>query len=541
MMNKSKKLLIFMIVILCVFHWGSQDSYGADKFVIEKGILTSYNGNDEKVIIPKGVKEIAYGVFQSRPEIKEIHIPDGLKKISPYVFYSNQNLEKVNIPNSVDFIGDWAFAACPNLKEITIGNDVSALDEFTFAYSGFEKIIFGDKVSQIDPFAFYGCKNLQEFEVSEKNIKYSTLDGALTNKMKNELLIYPQGKYLRSYLLPDQIDTFGTMAFVNSESLYEFIVPEGNNKFTVVDGVLFTKDMTRLVKYPRARYDSNYDVPKGVLSIEKGAFAHSNLRTIKLPKSLLMIGDMAFYYARLNEIEIPDNVLSIGDKSFYRSTIIKAVIGDGVKTIGEEAFYDCNNMTSIKLGKSIKKVEAGAFNACAKVNTINLPDGLEVIGSFAFKSLNIESLIIPDSVVEVGEFAFQNNYNLKKVKMGSGLKKLNLGLFYYCNSLTEISLPEYLEEIGPSVFHRSNIKEVDLPETVTTIGDQAFFYSYNMDRIYIPKTVVNIGEVPLHGAADPDASVSIVVPLKNLTVECDKNSKIYRYVKKEGIKYKIIR
>ncbi|MCL2628235.1 MAG: leucine-rich repeat protein [Oscillospiraceae bacterium] len=101
-------------------------------------------------------------------------------------------------------------------------------------------------------------------------------------------------------------------------------------------------------------------------------------------------------------------VVSIGSKAFFGNRVLETVIiPDSVIYIGEGAFYDCTAITSVTLGKSIRRIESGAFNNTAITNII-LPNGITYIGSSAFANSNLTSVVVPDSVTESGRDVFNN-------------------------------------------------------------------------------------------------------------------------------------
>lgn len=103
-------------------------------------------------------------------------------------------------------------------------------------------------------------------------------------------------------------------------------------------------------------------------------------------------------------------------------------------------------------------------------------NGIEKIGNSVFyKCQNLSSINIPDSVTELGDKVFANCFNLKNVKLSENIKSLNYNTFFYCTSLTDITLPKNLISIDNEVFVYTNISNIIIPTTLTFIGEKAFY------------------------------------------------------------------
>jgi hypothetical protein len=140
-------------------------------------------------------------------------------------------------------------------------------------------------------------------------------------------------------------------------------VPEENEHFCDIDGVLFNKQKTVLIKYPAHREGDSYTVPEGVTSIGQDAFDHSILKTINLPKSLTDIGAGAFDYCyALEAIDIPAGVTNIGEMAFSECSDLTSVTCRAVEppVLGDEVFeeYACKNIPLFVPKASLDKYKA---------------------------------------------------------------------------------------------------------------------------------------------------------------------------------------
>lgn len=183
------------------------------------------------------------------------------------------------------------------------------------------KVVIEEGVTSIGALTFYMCSNLQEITIADSVI---TIAEASLPYM--EELYIPKG-VRRMYFL----DVGASCGSIH--------VDPDNEVYASIDGVLFSKDKTSLLKYPSNRTGA-YTVPEGVTSIGEWAFANNlGLTAVILPESLRTIGWIAFSYTGLTEVTIPDNVTKIGSSAFASCPALqKVTFGKSVSSIGDWAF-----------------------------------------------------------------------------------------------------------------------------------------------------------------------------------------------------------
>lgn len=221
--------------------------------VIEEGI-TSITGafcehqNLREIVIPSSVKTIGRYTFDHCLSLESVAIPDSVKKIDEYAFSNCKKIENIIIPDSVTEIGDDAFAFCTNLNNISIGKGVTSIGDFAFRETALVNVVFPENVVSVSD-VFYGCEKLvsvtvgsgmvdgleecrnnsdsfKGYIVSENNPAYYTWDGILFNKEKTELLVYPRGRSNTSYRVPDTVSRIGNNgAFGRCRNIKTIIIP----------------------------------------------------------------------------------------------------------------------------------------------------------------------------------------------------------------------------------------------------------------------------------------------------------------------------
>ncbi len=153
---------------------------------------------------------------------------------------------------------------------------------------------------------------------------------------------------LTSITIPNSVTNIGICAFMGCFSLTEIVVDENNPNYSSLDGNLYDKNKTTLLRYAGGKTATSFVISNSVTSIGYGAFdVCSSLESITIPNSVTSIGDYAFFYCRsLTSVAIPNSVTSIGIRAFDScSGLTSITIPDSVTSIGDRAFYGCNRLT----------------------------------------------------------------------------------------------------------------------------------------------------------------------------------------------------
>ena len=217
------------------------------------------------------------GGFSSNEELLSIVIPNTVTEIEDIAFIQCINLVSVNIPNSVTVIGDEAFEWCFSLSSLTIGDNVETIGSFAFAVCrSLRSITIPRSTKVIGSDAFIACNSLTSVTIPANVIKIN------------------QG------------------AFAACANLKEFIVEPGNAMYCASEGVLFNKEMTRLVQYPAGKQTISYGIPDGVAWIANGAFTECQyLKSLFIPSSVKILGEKSIEFSSLGEYMIFQDCASL--------------------------------------------------------------------------------------------------------------------------------------------------------------------------------------------------------------------------------------
>lgn len=260
-------------------------------------------------------------------DLSRITLPDSLRVINGSAFCSCDKLTSINIPNGVTDIGYRAFALCENLSSITIPDSVTHIGSEAFLYTALE--------NNYDP------NNPNDLYIGNHLI-YGRGDSPYTVK-QGTISIADSAFYSKETInIPSSVVNLNSWVFNECRGLQHINVDTNNKVYSSVNGVLFNKNQTELISYPRGKSGS-YSVPSGTKTIGEHAFDNcKNLTSISIPNSVTAIGEQAFQYCEnLTSITIPHSVTFIGYYAFSVSltdiyydgteeefqTIAKAYIG----------------------------------------------------------------------------------------------------------------------------------------------------------------------------------------------------------------------
>ena len=279
-----------------------------------------------------------------------------------------------------------------------------------------------------------------------------------------------------------------------------------------------------------------------VTSIANSAFYRNySIKQIIIPNTVTSIGDEAFYGCNsLANITIPDSVTSIGDDAFYCcDSLANITIPDSITSVGSGAFFGCTSLKYNEYGNAYYlKSESNPYQILVKAKAttttkIDIHNDTKVIANSVFKGWSsLTSITIPGSVTSIGDYAFSGCTSLANINIPDSVTEIGSHAFMGCTSLTSITIPDSITEIDDYVFYScTSIREVHytgdiadwcgidflsfssnpllyggklyinnelvtsiaIPDSVTSIGDYAFYNYTSLTSITIPKSVTEIG------------------------------------------------
>lgn len=291
------------------------------------------------------------------------------------------------------------------------------------------------------------------------------------------------------------------------EALSTKVTEEGiRNGIEDERGVTYSKDGKRLLKAPRWELSGHYMIKEGTKVICNEAFSRcESLTSINIPDSVTSIGDLAFRWCKtLTGINIQDSVTSIGNSAFYGCRSLTSInIPDSVTSIGDSTFLLCGSLTSINIPGSVTSIGNRAFYGCCSLTCINIPDSVTSIGDIAFigcKSLT--SINIPDSVTSIGRWAFHGCESLTNINIPNSVIKMEGNPFVSWHGTLHNESKSFVYE-NDALFNADKTiiiayvganETYNIPDSVTSIGHEAFSWCKSLTSINIPDSVTSIGD-----------------------------------------------
>ncbi len=481
------------------------------------------------VVVNENCKVIGDVAFRECTSLTSVTIGNSVTSIGSYAFRRCTSLTSIEIPDSVMRIGNDAFSGCTSLKSVTIGNSVTSIGRYAFWYcSSLTSVVISDSVTSIGYQAFDNCSSLTSVTIGDS---VTTIEGSVFSGCyrlvevinKSSSITVEKGAtsngYVGKYALAvyNSGDTF-TGTKLSNDNGY-IIYTDGEEKILVgcigeETALTLPNFITQIHQYSFYDCDSltSITIPDSVTSIGYRAFfGCTSLTSIDIPNSVTSIGEYAFYNcSSLTSITIPDSVTSIGYQAFYNCSSLTSVeIPDSVTTIGSSAFWYCSSLTSVVIPDSVTSIGYRAFYGCSSLTKIVLP----FIGSTKDGTTNTHFGYI------FGAYEYDYNYDyvptsLKKVTVTGG--DIEGHAFAYCSGLTNVEIPDSVTSIGESSFaYCYSLTRIEIPDSVTSIGSYAFYGCSGLTEIVIPNSVIEIGASAFRGCS----SLTKVIFDKNIQLK----------------------
>ena len=321
--------------------------------------------------------------------------------------------------------------------------------------------------------ALFATANVWAYSFKAGELYYEIIDGA--SKTVEVTYDYDYDRYYLSKItIPESVsynDTeykvigIGRNAFYHCEKLSQITIP---NSVESIGEDAFS-GCTALTQVT---------IPNSVTSIGEDAFSGCTALTqVTIPNSVTSIRDHTFSgCTALSQITIPNSVTSIGNRTFYNSGLTQVTIPNSVTRIAFEAFSGCTALTQVTISNSVTSIEGFVFQGCTALSQITIPNGVTRIDAHAFRNCTaLSQVTISNSVESIHDSAFDGCTMLSQVTWNAINCNINFPIFRDC-PIDKFTFGDQVEHIPAYLcIDMSNLREITIPNSVTSIGDNAFY------------------------------------------------------------------
>ena len=218
-----------------------------------------------------------------------------------------------------------------------------------------------------------------------------------------------------------------------------------------IDGFILSSDGTILLK---CNDIDNCHIPYGVRVIKWNAFKDAKkIKQLYIPDSVEEIEDYAFSSLNIEFVHIPSSLKKIGDYVFNKCSNLNTVeMEDGISILGNSMFDGCISLESIIIPESIKTLPDGIFEFCTSLKQVKLPSNLIEIGNCAFLSCSsLESIVLPSSIIGLQDSTF-DGCGFSSITIPEGIVAISKEVFAMCSNLTVVRIPATLQHLETDAF-----------------------------------------------------------------------------------------
>lgn len=433
----------------------------------------------KEIVLSDNLTEVSAGAFWNCSAISSITLPESITEIPAHIFDGCSSLTSVSLSSEISSVGDYAFNACSKLKNIPNFTKITSVGDYAFnKCTSLENISVPPTLTSIGSYAYAECSG-----ITSVNVSVETVSDHAFYKCPNLSEINVNAKTIGKYAFSEGADSATLSLGSNVEAIEDYA---------------FSK-----VKI------NSLEIPASVTSIGKYAFSETDITSITVPATVETLG--AYSFSNCDKLTRADvNCKIVEGCSFYECESLETVVFD-VSTIGSNVVNNCRKLDNVEI--TCDEIKASAFETRGITNkfygknvTIHRAN---VIGTEAFATTkreikydgtddadvecnfileNVTSIgnaafryarghiEVPETVTSFSDYAFLGATALTSLKMSDEVKIIPVGAFSWCTNLTEVVFSSNLTTIKANAFQNTaNITTIDIPDTVTYIGDAAFF------------------------------------------------------------------
>ena len=439
----------------------------------------------ESVELKSGLETICDNAFLNATSLTQIIIPEGATSVGTRAFEGILTLTKAILPTTLTQMGQNIFAGCTSLTELTIPFFGTTLNDKTIAsiantsslkivtitnackvpnnafkdISTLTTVNLPNVVTSIGSFAFSGCDNLKQLELSSS---LTTID----------------------------YYAFG-----------DFDLQDTTKRFDVLNYTGTISDFCALKSYVRLFASTSkflfggqelldLTITSDITSISDYLFSYSTFNSVSIDTK--ETGKGTFEHSTINNLTFGNNVKKVNEYFAEYANVANVTLNAGLEYIGREAFYKNTGLTNVYIPDSVQQIDLYAFGGCTKLIYVDLPMIIE--NKITPKDLlgNFDDTMLDDIGLQVNVrggtyISGFNGTHIQKVTCGSTITSVEEGAFYDCEYLSEVKLSDNISIVGKKAFYNcGSLREIQLSDNISQIGDYAFYGCKALTQITIP-------------------------------------------------------
>lgn len=469
------------------------------------------------------VVDIAASAFKNNTTAVSVTMGDHVESIGKDAFYGVKMATSIHLSTRLKTIGEQACRAMKAITSLEVPGSLEVVSKDAFnGMIACSSLKLNEGIKTICATAFYGMQ-ITKLDIPDSVVQ---IIGTKNSSFREDQNYYGSSPFQSCKLLTEVHIGAGLKDINEGDfnatltGLQRWTASENSPYFTVVDGILYSKDMKTLVSVPMEWCVENeageadleksetFTVKDGVETIGYRALNANNsvtryIKKIVIGKDVKTIQGEAFKGRKSCEFDWSKNTVLnyIGYQAFYYSELTEAILPESLTFVGDRAFASCSKLVNVRLGRAMTHFGDDMFSSSKNV-VVSFPEdadyhieGEMIYNKDVTKALyfngtksnpKVKEVVIPSTVTEIAD-GFLKNVKITSLTLNEGLQKIGASAFY-STKITSLTLPSTVKEVGPSAFtSNSYLTSLTLNDTLSKVGEKAF---YNLSKAAIKKITI---------------------------------------------------